>query len=335
MDRRLVRSSGMRRSLIALRTGLLGLAAVTTTALTVSAAAHAESAQTQLQANRRAAAHDARRLLARLQLPPADATSPPTIPPFAQSFETSSAPARRYYASAERWELTSARPEAIIAYVRRHRPAGSTEDLGSGSSRDSKTGVTSIDVQFSWPEVPGRIVNRSLTVTVITPRRGHSVVLAQSQSAWYVPRPAAESVPAGVHAVAITVRLGPPATGPVVRPGGTVHTSTHFVAQPAAVASLIKTFDGLPIVQPSLRPLGCPMILTGSSASQLSLAFMTGRHGRTLARAQVYIHRGAHSGDGAGPCNPIEFSIGGRQQTALTSPTFVQQIGRLVGVAIS
>lgn len=325
----------MRRTLIAIRTVLSGVTAVAGTAWAISAAAHAQPAQTQLQANRRAAVRDARQLLARLQLPPTSITSPPKVPRFAQSFAMASPPLSRYYAYAQRWEIAGASPETIIDYVKEHRPAGSSEDLGSGSSSDSKTGVSSIDVQFSWPDVSGRLVNRSLTVTVVTPRRGHSVVIAQSQSAWFVPRPVSERVPAGVHAVAITVRLGPPAPGPVVRPGGKIHSSTHFVSRPAAVATLLRTFDALPIVQPSLQPLGCPMILTGSSASELTLAFMTGRHGRTLARAQVYIHRGAQSADGAGPCNPIEFSIGGRQQTALTSPTFVRQIGKLVGADIS
>lgn len=330
----------MRRALDGISLRFFGLAAVmliplATAALTRAAQAQAGQAQSQLQANRTAAERDARQLLARLQLPQTSISSTPAIPGFAKSFLSNSSPASRYYASASRWQVASQSPEAIIAYVKQHRPAGSTLDAGSGTSSDSKTGVTSIDIEFNWPVVPGQLVNRYLTVTVVTPRHGDSVVVADSESAWYVPRPTSESVPAGVQAIAITVRLGPPTTGPVVRPGGKVRTSTYVFSRPASVAALLKTFNGLPIVQPSIEPLSCPMILTGSSASELTLAFMTGRHGTTLAQAQVFIHRGPHWADGGGPCDPIGFTIGGKQQTSLASPTFVRQVGKLVGADIS
>lgn len=335
MDRRLSRSARMRRTLVGIYARSFGLAAVMVTALVTASASGAGQAQSQLRANQVAARRDAQEMLARLQLPLSAVSSPSTIPGFARSFLSGSSPISRYYARASRWQMTDERPKAVIAYVERHRPAGSALDLGSGTSSDTKTGVSSINIQFSWPDVPGRLVNRHLTVTVVAPRHGHSVVVADSESAWFVPRPATESVPAGVHAIAITVRLGPPATGPVVRPGGKVHTSTHVIWRSASVAALLKTFNGLPITQPSLQPLSCPMMLTGSSASELTLAFRTGRHGTTLARAQVFIHRGRRWEDGGGPCDPISFEIGGRQQTALTSPTFVKQVGRLVGADIS
>lgn len=315
--------------------GLFGLAAVTVTALATAALARAGQANSQ-QTNRAAAERDARELLARLQLPPTNVTSPRTIPGFARSFLPDFPPLSRYSASASRWEVAGAGPTAIIAYVRAHPPAGSTLDNGSGTSSDTRTGVTSIDVQFSWPDVPDQLLDRTLTVTVVTPRHGRSVVVARSQSAWYVPRAASESVPSGVRAVKITVRLGPATTGgPVMKPGGKVRTTTYVISDAARVAALVKSFDALPIVQPSTGPIPCPMILTGSTSSQLTLAFMTGVHGKTLAEAQVFIHRGAQWEDGGGPCNPIAFTIGGKQQTALTSPTFVKQVGKLVGADIS
>ena len=38
---------------------------------------------------------------------------------------------------------------------------------------------------------------------------------------------------------------------------------------------------------------------------------------------------------GSNECDAIQFWIGGKQQTALTSSTFVKQIGRLIGASIS
>ena len=323
----------MRRTFVGISPRFLALAAVAVCVVTTVDLAQA--AQGQLQANRRAAQHDARQLLAGLRLPPTNITTPRAIPAFARSFLSNSSPVSRYYASAQSWELASASPTTIITYLKAHHPSGSTLDYGSGSSSDSKTGVTSIDLQFSWPDVSGKLLNRDLTVTIVNPRHGHSVVVARSESAWFVPRPVSESVPAAVRAVAITVQLGPAVSGPVIRPGAKVQRKTYMISRVSRVATLVKSFDALPIVQPSTAPIACPMLLTGSSASQLTLAFMTGPEGSTLAKAQVYIHRGRDAEDGGGPCNPIDFSIAGKQQTALTSPTFVKQVGRLVGADIS
>lgn len=289
----------------------------------------------RLLANEHAARRDARERLQRAQLPPTDIMATRTIPAFAKSFELSPSPGSNYYASAERWEVASAGPKAVIAYVRKHPPAGSTADLGSGSSRDTKTGVSSTDIQFSWPDLPEQLLNRTLSVTVVTPRHGHSVVIVQSQAAWFVPRSAAERVTGGVRAIAITLRLGPGATGPVMRPGGHVQTSHYVVWRASRVRGLVDMINGLPIVQPAIGPLECPMMLTGSAASELTLAFKTGRGGKTLAMAQVYVHRGSTWADGGGACDPINFWIAGQQQTPLTSPSFVKQIGTLIGTKIS
>jgi hypothetical protein len=332
----------MRRTIVVICAALLGITALTVgvpaiagTAPARAGQAQGRQAQNQLRANEHAARADARRLLTRVRLPPSGIGPTGKLPAFARSFATSSSPKGTYYASFLRWIVSSASPRSIIAYVRKHPPAGSTEDVGTGSSSDTKTGVSSVEVQFSWPDVPRQLMNRALTVTVVTPADGNSVVIAQSESAWYVPRSFSERVPGGVHTVAITVRLGPATIGPVVKPGGRVHTTTYVVWRPARVRALVSTFDGLPIVQPAVQPLGCPLILTGSSASELTLAFKTGRGGATLARAQVNIHRGGAWEDGGGACDPIDFWIGGRQQTELTSPTFVKQIGKLVGADIS
>jgi hypothetical protein len=334
MDPDHVRSVGMRRTLVLICLAGIGVAALAVGAVASAAVTDPLPPAAQLLANQHAAQRDARERLQRVQLPPTHIMPTRTMPAYARSFETSSSP-RGTYASAQHWEVASAGPKAVIAYVKKHPPAGSTAELGTGSSSDTKTGVTSTDVEFSWPEVPRQLMNRTLTVTVVTPPHGHPVVIVQSEAAWFVPRSAGERVPSGVHAIAITLRLGPAATGPVVKPGGHVQTRRYLVWRAARVRSLVDLINGLPIVQPASQALGCPLILTGSSASELTLAFQSSRGGSTLATAQVYIHRGSTWADGGGACDPINLWIAGKQQTPLTSPTFVKQIGTLIGAKIS
>ena len=305
-------------------------------AATVAAASAATgaSAQTQLHANQAAARQDAARHLQSVRVP-GDATRLSVEPGFAKGFAVTVGPGGNYDAQDHSMWTTTASPQTIIAYVRAHAPRGATADVGTGSGSDTRTGVSSIDIQFSWPDLGRKLLNRMLTVTVVTPRHGDSVIVAQTQSAWFVPRSAAERVPAGVRAVQITVRLGPAVSGPVIKPGGRVQTSTYLVWRAARVRALVDEFNGLAIIQPGAEPIACPMMLTGSEASQLTLAFKSGRHGATLASAQVDVHRGQSWDDGGGACNPIDFWIAGKQQTGLMSPTFVKQVGKLVGADIS
>jgi hypothetical protein len=312
----------------------LRLVLVLAALIALACAAPGALAATQLQANQAAARRDARQHLQRLRLPPA-VTSIRAEPGFAKSLNGPIQPNGRYFAGDDAFWTTNATPHAIIAYVKAHRPAGSTADVGSGSSSDTKTGVTSVDVQFSWPDLAEKVLNRTLTVTVVTPLHGRSVIVAQTQSDWFVPRSSSERVPDGVHAVAVTLRLGPAGSGPVIKPGGHVQTSTYVVWRPSRVRALVSEFNGLAIVQPSMEPIACPLMLTGSEASGVTLAFKTGRTGATLAHAQVSVHRGQTWDDGGGACNPISFWIGAKQQTALTSPTFVKQVGKLIGASIS
>jgi hypothetical protein len=316
----------MRLRLVLVLAALIALAGGASAALAL--------AETQLPANQAAARQDARQHLQRLRLPNA-VTAVRAEPGFAKSLNGPVQPNGRYFAGDDAFWTTNASPHAIIAYVQAHRPAGSTADAGSGSSSDTKTGVTSVDVQFSWPDLTAKVLNRTLTVTVVTPSHGRSVIVAQTQSDWFVPRSSSERVPHGVHAVAITLRLGPAGSGPVIEPGGHVQTSTYVVWRAARVRALVSEFNRLAIVQPSMQPIACPLMLTGSEASGVTLAFKASPTGATLAHAQVSVHRGQTWDDGGGACNPISFWIGAKQQTALTSPTFVKQVGKLIGASIS
>jgi hypothetical protein len=288
-------------------------------------------AETQLRANQQAAHRDARQLLESLSLP-SGVTSIQTEPAFARAFAGTGSPNGKYYAGAQAQWTTGADPQTIISYIEANPPAGSSLDAGSTSGSDAKTGVSAVGIQFSWPNVGKELLDRTLTIDVVTPPHGSSVIVAQSQSGWFVPRSSSERVPGGVHAIEITLSLPIGPTQPVETH---FHTSTYVVTRSARVRSLVDELDRLPIVQPGTIPLGCPVMLAGSEGSELTLAFKTSPTGVTLARAQVSAHRGQNWDDGAGACDPVDFWIGGKQQTPLTSATLVKQVGRLIGASIS
>jgi hypothetical protein len=315
------------------RTPTVIVVALLVSVLSVALGTSSALAGSQLQANERAARQDAAQHLHSVRMP-GDVTSIRTEPKFARSFAFSAGPGGDAAQDQAIW-TTAASPQSIIAYVRTHAPAGSTLDDGTGSGTNNVTDVTSVDVQFSWPDLSQQLLDRMLTVTVVTPPHGRSVIVAQTRSSWFVPRSTAQLVPGSVHDVLITLRLGPQGTGPVIKPGGHVSTSTYLVWRAARVRALVREFNSLSIVQPGAEPIACPLILSGSEASELTLAFKASAKGATLARAEVSVHRGQSWDDGGGPCNPIDFWIGAKQQTSLMGATFVKQVGKLIGTSIS
>ncbi len=299
------------------------------TAGSAASGAGASSTRSRLQSNRRAARADARQMVQRMRLP-GGVSSIASEPRFAKGFAGSYPPGGRYFAADQAFWTTTDSAQSIIAYVRAHRPAGSSLDQGSGSGSDTKTGVTELDVQFSWPAVSRQLINRMLTVSVVTPRHGASVIVARSQSYWFVPRSLGERLPSALHAVLITLRIG---SGLPVQ--SNVRTSKYVVSRAAQVSALVRELNSLPIVQPGTMPISCPLMLSSSQGTGLTLDFKAGRRGATLARVEVGVHRGQSWYDGAGPCSPISFWLGSKRQTSLTSPTFVKQVGRLIGANIS
>jgi hypothetical protein len=304
----------MRRSLVVIFALLLALVGV------------ARAAESQLQANRAAAQRDARKLLALVQLPK-DVERSAARPRAGGTLVGERSANSRYWARAQEFWMTDADPQSIIAYVKAHRPLGSKIEVWGSSSGPGSN--TSLDVIFSWPSVGQEIDGRMLTLTVVTPSSGPSAIVAQSQSSGMFPRPSSERVPSGVRRVAITLRIGSGRSG--LRH---MHISTYVVWRESRVAALVKAFDNLPIVQPP-GGLSCPLLVAGSDGPALTLQFRAGPAGPALARAEVYVTHGTDGFAGFNSCDPIDFWIGGRQQTALTSPTFVRQIGQLIGANIS
>jgi hypothetical protein len=109
------------------------------------------------------------------------------------------------------------------------------------------------------------------------------------------------------------------------------HSHTYRFTHAAKASSIVGAFDAMPVTQPSVI-FGCPVMIPGMPV--LTLRFVSGA-GTTLARAQVNVHVGSEGGSGSTTCDPIDFWIGTRRQTPLTSHTFVKQIAKLIGANIS
>ena len=213
-----------------------------------------------------------------------------------------------------------------MAYIKAHKPAGSTiETVGSSTAPE-----ISLQVMFTWPALGLRVFGRTMWVSVVSAPGSPSAVVAQSQSGWMVPRASAERVPTSVSNVAISLRMG---SGPEGT-NGHMHISTYVVWRSQRVAALVDEFNRLPIVQPDVR-YACPLELVGNDRPALTLQFRAGQARPALARAEVYVTPGKNGDAGWNVCNPIQFWIGGKQQTSLTSQTFVKQIGELIGANIS
>src|SRR5579863_7100487 len=176
----------MRRRLVVICAVLVALAGV---ALSGAALAAENSGGSQLHANMTAARRDAARLLASLRLP-GGVTRLADEPAFAKPLIGGGSGSGRFNAGDTAWWSTAESPQEIIDYVKAHRPAGSSS-MGTGSSSDGRTGTTSLEVMFNWPDT-GPVYNRTLTVSVVTSANGASAIAAQSKSSWIVPRASSE-----------------------------------------------------------------------------------------------------------------------------------------------
>lgn len=315
----------MRRATVAvgaaLAMGLAGGATLDTASRAL--AGTPPSNQPQLRANEAVARRDARALLAELRLP-RGITRSSSRPRVGGVLVGVRDPSGHFSAGAQAFWTTENDPQAIIAYVKAHRPHGSKlTTWGSGTGPGSSS---SVQVTFSWPPLGEQAYNRTLTVSVISAPGSASAIVAQSDSDWIVPRSPAERVPDGVHSIAVTLRLG---TGPFGMRH--MHRSQYVVRKAWRVDALVRAFNSLQIVQPG-AVIACTLML--SNGPSLSLSFRDGS-GATLAHATVRVSGGKDGGSGWTSCDPITFWIGAKQQTPLISRTFVKRIGKLIGAEIS
>jgi hypothetical protein len=210
------------------------------------------------------------------------------------------------------WKV-SGRPKTVLSYIEAHLPSAASR-FETGSGGNVRTGSSSQDVGYMWPAAPGVLRARVLEVTVTALPGGLTGVLAQSQSDWFVPRPASERVPPGVQTIGLSV---------TTFGGGRVVSRT--VRSATKIGRIVALIDAMPIVQPDT--FSCPaLILTGARVIELKFrAAMS----RLVAEASYTDYPSI--GGVSGACNPIAFTVHGRVQRPLIGGHFVDRLGRIVG----
>ncbi len=151
--------------------------------------------------------------------------------------------------------------------------------------------VTEEFVSYRLARLPAGVSTAALSVAVAAAGPGTSELRADVQVIWYPPRSAAEYVPAGMHAVTITVSYE------TLKQGGSTRTFTS----PAVVRRLAAMLNG---AHASTGPIvNCPMIWVS-----YRLAFASS------ARAAPYLTATY------GGCLTVQVSAGGRAQPLLQVP---------------
>jgi hypothetical protein len=221
-------------------------------------------------------------------------------------------------ATATRWWRVPGQPQARLAWVRAHLPAGFTwvGSAGSAAGGDSPTGPAEswTDI-FALSPVPGVLPQRQLVVTAVS-YRGQTALRTDAQVAWLPARSAAERIPSGVRAVTVT-----PVFGLNQDPRRDRLDHAFTVTDPARVARIVALADALTVYPPGVHP--CPADFGGV----MRLAFLDRAGGQVLARFSAQY----------GGCGIASVSIGGKSQPALSThttagPLFQDRVLAIAGV---
>ncbi len=199
-------------------------------------------------------------------------------------------------------------PKSVMDRIAAHPPSGFTRsgnESGSGGG-----GVRLWGVHFG-ASIPGpisrRIAQEELTIATTAADGGGTALRADAQVVWMIPRPASETIPAGVGSVLVSVDH---------HGGGAVKEA--LVTAPGKVARLVSYVDSRQLVQPSL--LGCPAI--GPSTRVLDLRFLGSAGTRAAPLARVVE-------DG---CDGLTFSVRGRREHPLAEDYLVGALLHQLGV---
>jgi hypothetical protein len=263
----------------------------------------ATSGAADANTNRAAAQSEASRLLSLIQLPPGT-TSSQTEPAgdrgrLAQPGYDEATP---NLVDAGAWWTTAMTPDAVLTYVRTHRPAGA-----SPFSTTSDSGPNGVSAEsFTLPPVAGVLRERVISVMVTRLAGGHTGVRTDGEAVWITPRPAWEQIPRTVRSITLTAQ-GSTASG---RSG---RASVPRTVAGDVVQRVVGFINGLDLVQPGA--VACP----GGRYELLRLTFRAA-DGSVLAAA-VEQPTG---------CASVALSVGGRSGPALDDyPTVTSELVRL------
>ena len=189
-------------------------------------------------------------------------------------------------------------PRVVLAIVRHSHPAGLTINGGGGSGGEHAVGQP--EVEYSWyvtfgakPQ-PG-LGSQELVISMTAAPQGGTLPRADGEVVWLSARPAAERVPAGVSSVEVT--RGPPRRG---------RRLLRVISDPVAVQRIVAALERLPIVQP--ENVGLPV---GAGRTRRGALDLSRQRPEGLAEAVQA------AGTEVGNCDPMYFSVEGREQKPL------------------
>jgi hypothetical protein len=229
-------------------------------------------------------------------------------------------PATADLATRTAWWRVPGQPQAVLAWVSSHPPAGVTSP-GRGWVGDPADPQVRFDT-FTMPTVPGVFAERSLIVSVAADGAGITAMRVDAQVTWLPPKPASERIPAAARVVTITPLPGAgpaaPAPGAEAPAPGAEHLRPVTITSPATVARIAAVVDGLPRFPPGFYE-SCPM----DWGKGIRLTFRATLTGPVLAVA---------TGDITG-CEKVTLTVGGKQLPALWHPgQMQQQVLKIAGI---
>ncbi|HEY3733696.1 MAG TPA: hypothetical protein VGL63_07250 [Streptosporangiaceae bacterium] len=229
----------------------------------------------------------ARGLLARTRLPAA-AHRLAGHPPQALSAPFDTAAGMPTTGTSALWNVPES-ADQVLSYVRAHPPAG-MRSSGSGQSGTASQIVVQF-VSYDLSRPPAGVSSASLSISVVPAGSALSVVRADVQVIWYPPRSAVELIPAGMHAITVSLSVLNP------KPGTTTKTFTS-AAIIGRLAAMLNTANAAPA-----GARGCPLL---DRTFRLAFATSPGAAPYLVATA-------------AG-CGTVQIMAGGRPQPALVQP---------------
>jgi hypothetical protein len=194
--------------------------------------------------------------------------------------------------TATRWWVAPGRPQAVLAWVAAHLPAGFSNG-GTGSTGDGTVSIW-FD-EFDLPVVASLLDSRAMLVQVAGDGAGRTAIRVDAQVVWLPAKPAAERIPADARVVTVRpeVSVPPLADGKPADPPVTI-------TSPVRVAAIAAAVDNLPVWPPGVYV--CPAF----SGTEIRLTFRTSLHGPAVAEL-----------DGDVGCNGVSVTIDGRSMLPL------------------
>ena len=213
------------------------------------------------------------------------------------------------------WWRIPAEPGEVLSWLEEYPPLESQETSVGSFSTGAPGGAPGRFIRFEWPPLPSVLSLRSLLASVIAGPEGSTLLRADAQDVWIVPRPLSDLI---LRPVRVLEVRGLAAATP----------RTVTIARPKAVEKIATLINGLAVSQPGdPEPDGGPIAACPKLPSKLGglrLIFREIPNGPPVAEA-VQMRP-------ADLCNPLRLKIPGHPQVPLSGGgVVVRRLRMLLG----